>query len=266
MKAARFMHGALRAAHGAAACGLVALVFCHCGALDAAELETPVAAPGIESAFDSRIIRIDATSPEVSWTYVNHWDFPLVVERFEESCTCLRGMAAEDPVEPGKSGVIRAIFTAGPHRGIVRKSLHVRFVAHEKPVELIAEAHIPSSVSLSARDLVWPVGEGGARTIDLTAGGEADFRITDLRGLAPAEFAVRSETLVEGRHYRLTITPGPSAPVSATRCLQIRTDSPDPRDRVLAVFLRTGAPPAAAGPSTDTSHPAPAAFHPATGL
>ena len=226
--------------------------------------EATAAVPGIETAFESRVTQlVTASEPssaeprEVSWTYVNRWDFPLVIERFEESCTCLRGSTDVQAVEPGKSGVIRAAFSAGPHRGLVRKSLHVRFVGHDKPVELVAEARIPCSVTLSAHDLVWLADASAAElTVDLTAGTDADFRITALRGLVPAEFAVRAETLVEGRHYRLFVSPGPAAPASATRCLQIRTDSPDPRDRVLAVFLRTGAPPATSGPSAETSRPA----------
>jgi len=235
---------------------LMVSVFCHASGPEPTGPEAPAVVPGIETAFESRLANIDATSAEAVWTYINRWDFPLVVERFEESCTCLRGKAAGKPVEPGKSGVIRAAFNAGPHRGLVRKSLHVRFVGHDKSIELVAEARIPSSVTLSAHDLVWPAGDSTAElSVDLTAGTDADFRITALRGLAPAEFAVRAETLIEGRQYRLFVSPGPSAPASATRCLQIRTDSPDPRDRVLAVFLRTGAPPAQASHPTDAGPP-----------
>lgn len=256
MKAFPFTRGALRTARETAAFGLIVSVFCHAGAPEPAGPEEPSVVPGIEAAFESRLASIDAGSAEAAWTYINRWDFPLAVERFEESCTCLRGKAAGEPVEPGKSGVIRAAFSAGPHRGIVRKSLHVRFVGHDKPVELVAEARIPSSVTLSAHDLVWPADDSDAElNVDLTAGTDADFRITALRGLAPAEFAVRAETLVEGRHYRLFVSPGPSAPASATRCLQIRTDSPDPRDRVLAVFLRTGAPAAQASHTADSDPP-----------
>lgn len=215
---------------------------------------------GIETAFESRVVRLEGgerpDEAEVTWRYVNHWDFPLMVERFEQSCDCLSGQGGGLPVEPGASGTIRANFNAGPYRGLVRKSLHVRFVGHEKAVELIAEAHIPASVQLSSHDLVWRHGAGdinpSAKTIDITAGTSADFRITDLRGLVPSEYHIKTETLVNGRHYRLAITPV-AAPTAGTRCLQIRTDSPDPRDRVLAVFLRTEVPPVVPKTSTKPS-------------
>jgi hypothetical protein len=228
--------------------------------------ETAVAAvPGIETAFESRITRLPtpadqavAEPREVSWTYVNHWEFPLVIERFEESCTCLRGRSDGLAVGPGKSGTIRANFSAGSYRGLVRKSLHVRFVGHAKSVELVAETRIPSSVQLSRHDLVWEHGAGdtipNAKTIDITAGTPMDFRITALRGIVPGEYTVESETLISGRHYRLTITPV-AAPTAGTRCLQIRTDSTDPRDRVLAVFLRTEAKPASSETSTRLHSP-----------
>lgn len=222
--------------------------------------ESMAAVPGIETAFESRVMRLAAPAGqapgqplEVSWTYVNHWDFPLLIERFEESCTCLRGRPEVDAVEPGKSKVIRANFSAGSYRGLVRKSLHVRFVGHAESVELVAEIEIPLSVQLSRHDLVWQRAAGDSnpsvQTVDITAGTEVDFRITDLRGVMPSEYAIQTDTLVEGRHYRLTITPAATAAIG-TRCLQIRTDSPEPRDRVLALFLRTEAPPAAAETST----------------
>lgn len=209
--------------------------------------ETASAPAGIESAFASRLAIVPASAgsgdAEVSWSFINRWDFPMAVERFDESCACLHGRIDTAVVEPGQSGTIRATFNAGHYRGKVRKSLHVRFVGHEKPVELVAEAFVPSSVEISSQELVWESGAPTAlKAIDVTAGTSANFRITDLRGTAPGEFKIEKTTVVEGRHYRLAITPQSSA--AGVRCLQVHTDSPDPRDRVLAVFLNHGTPPA----------------------
>lgn len=244
-----------------------ALWICAMSALAGAPTAT---VPEIESAFDARVIILPTFSEdsgskphEIAWTYVNRWDFPLVVERFEESCACLRGRSDGQPVGPGGTGMIRADFETGSHRGLVRKSLRVRFVGHERPVELVAETRVPASVELSDHELVWHAGAtDAARTVEVTAGTSTSFKINDVRGVESEEFGILIETVVEGRHYRITITPGAGLPDSATRCLRIRTDSPDPRDRVLAVFLRTGEPPAAeapvgAGPTPEDS-PAPA--------
>lgn len=206
--------------------------------------KAPSAAAGIESAFVNRMVKIPALANpddvEVSWSYVNHWDFPMAVERFEESCSCLHGINDASVIEPGKSGTIRATFNAGQYRGVVRKSLHVRFIGHEKPVELVAEAFVPASVVLSSHELTWESeAQPASQIIEVTAGAIADFRITDLRGLAPNSFKIEQATVVEGRHYRLTVTPQSIS--AGAYCLQIHTDSADPRDRVLAVFLNQGA-------------------------
>lgn len=105
--------------------------------------------PSLESLFTSTTAKISTTSNAVGvpveWTFTNHTASTLAVEKFDESCGCLSGQPQLDgvkPVEPKKSGVIRASFTPGGYRGIVRKSLHVRFVGYEKPIELIVEATI----------------------------------------------------------------------------------------------------------------------------
>jgi hypothetical protein len=183
----------------------------------------------------------DSVNVPVEWHFTNTGDLPLVVENFIESCGCLSGnMAAQtaEPVAPGKSGVIRASLAPGQHRGLLRKSLHVRFVGHEKPVELVVEAKIPSPVELSARDLTWTAEEPtAAQSLDITTGTGTVFNITGLSGLADAHFNVRQETLIDKSHHRITITPAAGVP-SGVHTLLIRTDSPDPRDRVTAVFLR----------------------------
>lgn len=203
------------------------------------------------SAFASTVVRIKVPAGEqtvpVSWEYTNRTDNPMMVERFEESCGCLSGQAAKnqdapEAVAPGATGKIQANFTAGGHRGLLRKSLHVRFVGHDKPVELVVEATIPSHVELSQRELVWKAGESlEAKTIDITSGTGAAFTITSLPGVPENQFTITRETLVAGTSYRLRIVP--TAAAAGHHCLQIRTDSQDPRDRVNAIFLNVEATP-----------------------
>ena len=209
----------------------------------------------------------DDKNVPVKWTYTNRWDFPLVVESFEQSCGCLSGQVGQasgqpgqaglETVLPGKTGTIRASFAPGAHRGLLRKSLHVRFVGYDKPVELVVEATIPSSVELSSTELKWQADEKPvARTIEVTAGTDAPFHITGLVGVPEDQFVIGRQTVADGRHYRITITPAEGAG-SGIQCLQVRTDSPDPRDRVLAVFLHTDTPasdPTAPGKSAPAAH------------
>ena len=133
------------------------ICFCIAGVCGAAG-EGPD--PNVASAFATTVVRIRIPAGEqtvpVTWTFTNRWDIPLMVERFEESCGCLSGQVAKnqdapEAVAPGATGKIQANFTAGGHRGLLRKSLHVRFVGYDKPVELVVEATIPSHVELSQR-------------------------------------------------------------------------------------------------------------------
>lgn len=187
----------------------------------------------------------------VTWDFTNRWDVPLMVERFEQSCGCLSGVVNNEAVAPGATGRISATFAVGAYRGKVRKSLHVRFAAFDKPVELVAEVAIPSAVELSTCEIVWKGTDVSPRTVDVKAGTDADFNITGLAGASARAFSLEQKIVTPGRHYRITITPAAPTP-SAVVCLQIRTDSADLRDRVLAVFLRTAAA-ADENPATVTS-------------
>ena len=203
-------------------------------------------ARAITSAFASTITKIDAmpedTAVPVEWSFTNHWEFPLVIEKFDESCGCLSGKMhpqGDEAVAPGQSGVIRASFTPGAHRGLVRKSLHVRFAGHERPVELVVEARVPCSIELSGRELTWEAGAAPApQTIEITTGTGVDFTITGLGGVTDSQFHISQETVEPSRHYRIAITPADGV-APGVHTLLVRTDSPDPRDRVTAVFLRT---------------------------
>lgn len=202
----------------------------------------------IASAFESTVVTLhpkpDEPSITAAWSYTNHWDFPLAVERFDTSCGCLSGHADHETLQPGQSGKLTAAFAPGQHRGLLRKSLHVKFIGHDKPVELVVEATIPSSVEISTRELTWNAGEAPEpRAIDVTSGTGKPFTITGLQGVPEALFTITQETIAPGKHYQIRITPQ-APPVEGSQCLQIRTDSADSRDQLLAIFLTTKPSPA----------------------
>ena len=217
--------------------GLLAMLTCGAMAEDL---------PAIKSAFASTTTKIttmpDAVAVPVEWTITNHWDFPLLIEKFDESCGCLSGKMnpqTDSAVAPGESGTIRAAFTPGAHRGLVRKSLHVRFVGHDRPVELVVEAQVPYSIELSAREITWESDAPSApQVIDVTTGTGVDFTIAGLSGVTDSQFLISQETIEPSHHYRLAITPADGV-APGIHTLLVRTNSPDPRDRVTAIFLHT---------------------------
>jgi len=166
-----------------------------------------------------------------------------VIEHISAPCGCLDAItkpATEEElsgVAPGESGEIRAVVTPGNHRGLIRKSVYVRFFGHDDHVELIVEARIPSQVELSQQELTWtPAEKDESRVIDVTSGTGQDFNITDLLGVSEQLYTIRRE-LVTANHYRLHITPAGTLD-PGIQILQIRTDSADPRCQLLTVFLR----------------------------
>ena len=226
-------------------CGALALLIAINTFLSATPSETETSEESdsktIQSAFASTVVKLTAKPGDASiateWTYTNHWDFPLAVEKFDTSCGCLSGQSDQPVLEPGKTGKLRATFSPGLHRGLLRKSLHVRFVGHEKPVELTVEASIPSHVELSSSELVWrPEDRSKPKSIEITSGTGKPFNIVGTVGLTDSQFTLTTETLAPGTRYRIHITPTASA--KGQHCLQVRTDSPDPRDQVRAVFVR----------------------------
>ena len=182
----------------------------------------------------------------MEWVYTNHWNIPLVIERVDTACGCLAPQVEHKQIAPGAKGVLRATLTPGTMRGGVRKTLTVRFVAYAQPVEIMVQTTIPSSVELSCRELAWPVKNsatpGDAQIIDVTSGTETAFVITGLHGVQASQFTIHQKTITPGKHYQLHITPAnPYPAVALSAALQIRTNSPDPRDQVLVLLLSQAA-------------------------
>ncbi len=208
-------------------------------------------APSIREFFASTIQRVNFTqgssSIPVEWTFTNRGNIPLLIERIDTSCGCLAPLIDHKQIAPGASGTIRATLTPGSLRGLLRKSLQVRFVAYDQPVELIAETFIPTSVALSQNELTWTSCEStqasATQIVDVTTGTDASFSITGLVGVHESQFTIIQKTITPEKHYQLHITPSNAKPAtSISTALQIRTNSPDPRDQVLVLLLRQSAP------------------------
>jgi hypothetical protein len=225
-------------------CGLafaIALVSIALAQQTVSVTERPIA-----EAFANPIQRVNAAqgalSIPVEWVYTNHWSIPLLAERIDSSCGCLAAQIDHQQIAPGATGILRATLTPGALRGVLRKSLSVRFVGFSKPVEISVETTIPSSVSLSQQQLRWPssgsLSSSETQIIDVTSMTDKSFAITGLLGLQESQFTIVQKTITPGKHYQLHITPANPHPAGAlSAALQIRTNSPDPRDQVLILLM-----------------------------
>jgi hypothetical protein len=69
---------------------------------------------------------------EVSFRFINTGDKNLIISEVRPGCGCTDGQKPDEPIAPGKEGVIRAKFNSkGQHIGEARKSITV--TANTKP-------------------------------------------------------------------------------------------------------------------------------------
>jgi Protein of unknown function (DUF1573) len=62
---------------------------------------------------------------EVAFRFLNSGDKPLIIARVQPSCGCTVAEQPEEPVQPGKQGVIKASFNSEGRIGINNKTLFV---------------------------------------------------------------------------------------------------------------------------------------------
>jgi hypothetical protein len=62
---------------------------------------------------------------EVAYRFVNSGDKPLIIARVQPSCGCTVAEQPEEPILPGKEGVIKASFNSEGRVGINNKMIYV---------------------------------------------------------------------------------------------------------------------------------------------
>lgn len=203
------------------------------------QAQTEAARPSVQTAkFDTREIRT-AAEPGVEvvdlcYEFTNTGEIPLVVEEFSHSCGCMQAAWDGVAVAPGARGKITARFLTRGLRGVVRKSVHVKFV-EAGLVELIGEVTIPEALEYSVQSLRWSLGEApSAKQVDIKVASKAPVRVLSVSANDPS-FACELQCLEEGRSYRIVITPRDTETLHIC-ILQVRTDSKDPRDALHGLF------------------------------
>jgi hypothetical protein len=62
---------------------------------------------------------------EVTYRFLNSGDKPLIIARVQPSCGCTVAEQPEEPIMPGKEGVIKAYFNSEGRIGINNKMIYV---------------------------------------------------------------------------------------------------------------------------------------------
>ena len=62
---------------------------------------------------------------EVAYRFLNSGNKPLIIARVQPSCGCTVAEQPEEPIQPGKEGVIKASFSSEGRTGINNKTIFV---------------------------------------------------------------------------------------------------------------------------------------------
>ncbi len=110
-------------------------LFISCGSHDQQKQVTEMKIPKDSSQFTT-LTWLDSTNRdygtipegrklEVAYRFINSGTKPLIIQRVQSSCGCTVAEQPEEPVLPGKEGVIKASFNSEGRVGVNNKTIYV---------------------------------------------------------------------------------------------------------------------------------------------
>lgn len=174
----------------------------------------------------------------VVYRYRNTSDQPVRFTGGETNCDCLKAEPDKLLLQPGESGEMRALFALGSMVGRQRKRVTLLTEEAGRPqrYDLFVVMDIPILVRIEPDVMRWTVGaDPEPQVFDLRMTGDEPLNVTAVDSTRPG-FEWELETLEQGRHYRLQVTPDSTARPTMG-AMRIETDSPVPKyQRALAYF------------------------------
>ncbi len=115
---------------------LLATVFFSCGSGDVKKTNARSMEIPKDSSLFTNITWLDSTSRnygsiaegrtlEVAYRFLNSGNKPLIISRVQPSCGCTVAEQPEEPILPGKEGVIKASFNSEGRIGVNHKKIYV---------------------------------------------------------------------------------------------------------------------------------------------
>jgi len=165
-----------------------------------------------------------ADSAKAVYTFHNAGAKPVHIAMVKSSCDCTVPSLAKQDFAPGEEGEVEVIFTFHKRSGTQEKYLQVISNAPGHPaIVLTLRVTIPMVLDLDPMFAEWRRGDPPApHAIDVTILLPDPVHVT-LGKVDRTHFACTLETLVPGRHDRITITPASTA-VEATVAIPVETD------------------------------------------
>lgn len=144
---------------------------------------------------------------ETIFEFTNTLDRPVRITGIDSSCDCLEATANAREIAPGATGRIHAKFTLGDRFGVYGRTIVVSTDEGGPPVALTVELDVPEAASLTPRSLEWKLGaKPTEQSVDIVVAEGISLTLARVKATSD-RFTPRLETIRQGRHFRLHVTP-----------------------------------------------------------
>ena len=192
--------------------------------------------------FESSEVGYDAKPADelvtITYRYQNTSDAPVRLTGGETDCDCLKAEPDKMVLQPGEWGEMRALFALGSMLGDKRQrvTMLTEEGGRQQRYDLFVLMRIPILIEIEPDVMRWTVGgEPVAQVFEIRMTGDDPLLVTEVTSTRPA-FDWELETLEDGRHYRLQVTPH-NTDTPTMGAMRIQTNSTVPKyQRALAYF------------------------------
>jgi len=157
----------------------------------------------------------------------------------QAACPCLRVELSKNPLPPGESAELKATFIIGDKEGEQNVLLDVQTDGKEaRDTTLKLRIKIPELIKLSTKLLSWRIGElRPTKTLDVQAATDLPIKVVKVRAINNAcNVTVQLETVEDGKHYRIHVTPDATINKPCVSMIAIATDQPREKPRTYLVY------------------------------
>lgn len=172
-----------------------------------------VSAEAGELVFDHNVVEIEAAPGEEVVTA----DFPfhvtgkesVTLKRVEVGCSCLSAQVTGGRMKwgPGEKGVVKIAFKVGNFRGKHPKDTSI-LMADGQRHNLTMSLTVPEMLIIEPKTLKWEEGKPGEKkAFDIKINKDFSTKILKVAGTDEKTFPSQLETIKEGSHYKLWVTP-----------------------------------------------------------
>ena len=184
-----------------------------------------------ELTFEKNVIEVlaepDQEMVTADFAFKSSGEDTAVIERYDAPCSCLEAQISDGgrlKWKVGEKGTVRGLFNVGNFRGTVDKQISIIMVDGTQHA-LTVRITMPELLKIEPKTLKWEEGVAPKeQSFDITVSEEFPLKILKVTGTNEEKFPFKLETIEEGKHYRLSVTPA-ETDTRGFGLLRIATDS-----------------------------------------